>query len=296
MKTLNPTEVAVREIFGTITEAIVPRPIAFVSTLDENGNANLAPFSFFNGFGANPATLIFSPARRGRDNTTKHTYDNIKLMPECVINMVNYSIVHQMNIAGADFPKGVDEFVKSGLTKLPSEAVKPFRVKESPVQMECIVKQVIETGIGGGSGNLVICEVVRIHISDDILTNGKIDIEKLQPVGRMGGDNYVKAFGNSLFSIHKFEGETCLGFDNLPQHIRNSKFLSGNDLGKLAALQTLPTQAEIDGMNQHIVLREFKRQFGGTADIYNQQVQLFAKELLIENRTRDAFAALMNLY
>ncbi|HNY03575.1 MAG TPA: flavin reductase family protein [Bacteroidales bacterium] len=200
----DPGDVSVPRFHHLMLGAIAPRPIAFASTVDADGNPNLAPFSFFNAFGANPPILIFSPARRGSDNTTKHTYENIKIVPEVVINAVSFGMVQKMNQASADFPKGVNEFEMAGLTMLPSERVKPFRVKESPAHFECKVLQVIETGQGPAAGNLVICEVVRLHISSDILDEkGRIDPDKIDLVGRLGGDHYVRASGAALFDLPK---------------------------------------------------------------------------------------------
>ncbi len=200
----DPSETPVQLFHGTMLGAVAPRPIAFASTIDKAGNPNLSPFSFFNAFGANPPILIFSPARRGLDNTTKHSYENVKEVPEVVINVVNYAMVKQVNNASADFDKGVNEFEMVGFTMEPSQLVKPFRVKESPVQFECKVLQVIETGISGGAGNLVICEILRMHVNPAVLdSNGRIDPNKIDLVGRMGGDFYVRASGGSLFELAK---------------------------------------------------------------------------------------------
>jgi flavin reductase (DIM6/NTAB) family NADH-FMN oxidoreductase RutF len=184
--------------------AIAPRPIAFASPIDCEGQPNLSPFSFFNAFGANPPILIFSPSRRGLDNTTKHTFENIREVPEVVINAVSYAMVQQVSDASADFPKGVNEFDMVGFTMLPSDLVKPFRVKESPVQMECKVLQVIETGTGPAAGNLIICEILRIHVNPDVLDDkGRIDPNKTDLVGRLGGEYYVRASGPALFELAK---------------------------------------------------------------------------------------------
>jgi flavin reductase (DIM6/NTAB) family NADH-FMN oxidoreductase RutF len=200
----DPGETPVPQFHRLMLGAVAPRPIALASTIDKNGKPNLSPFSFFNVFGANPPILIFSPARRGKDNTTKHTYENVKEVPEVVINMVNYSMVQQVSDASADFPKGVNEFEMVGLTMEPSHLVKPFRVKESPAQFECKVLQVIETGLGNAAGNLVICEILRIHVSPAVLDDkGMIDPHKIDLVGRLGGEYYVRASGNALFELKK---------------------------------------------------------------------------------------------
>lgn len=201
---LDPQETPLARFHGTMLGAVAPRPIALASTLNKEGIPNLSPFSFFNAFGANPAILIFSPARRGRDNTTKHSYENVKEVPEVVINVVNHNMVQQMSDASADFDKGVNEFEMVGFTMEPSDLVTPFRVKESPVQFECKVLQVVETGAGGGAGNLVICEILRMHVKKEVLdSHGRIDPNKIDLVGRMGGDTYVRASGESLFELAK---------------------------------------------------------------------------------------------
>jgi len=225
--------------------SVSPRPIAFASTIDAEGNPNLAPFSFFNAVGSNPPTVIFSPARSGRDNTTKNTLDNVEATREVVINIVNYPIVEQMSIASGPFPKGVNEFVKSGLTPVPSEIVKPFRVKESIVQMECVVKDIYYTGNQGAAGNIVICEIVLMHIDDRILdAQGRMDPYKMDLVARMGGDYYCRVIPESIFVLPQPKSEHGIGVDALPAYARNSHKLSGNDLGKLGAVYQLP-DAEI---------------------------------------------------
>jgi len=200
----NPKDTPLAKFHGTMLGAIAPRPIALASTLDKDGHPNLSPFSFFNAFGANPPILIFSPSRRGRDNTTKHSYENVKEVPEVVINVVTYSMVRQVSDASAEFARGVNEFEMVGFTMEPSDLVRPFRVKESPVQFECKVLQVIETGTEGGAGNLVICEILRMHVSSDILDNkGRVDPQKIDLVGRLGGEFYVRASGDAIFELAK---------------------------------------------------------------------------------------------
>ncbi len=202
----DPKETSIPKFHHLMLGAIAPRPIALASTIDKEGRPNLSPFSFYNAFGANPPILVFSPSRRGKDNTTKDTYDNIKEVPEVVINAVTYGMAQQVSDSSADFPKGVNEFEMVGFTMEPSDLVKPFRVRESPVQFECKVLQVIETGTGNAAGNLVICEILRIHISADVLDEqGRIDPDKIDLVGRLGGDNYVRASGSGLFRIAKPE-------------------------------------------------------------------------------------------
>ena len=225
-----------------LQNAIAPRPIAFVSTIDESGNINLSPFSFFNMFSANPPIVIFSPAKRVRDNTSKHTLENVLTIKECVINMVNYDMVQQMSLASTDYPKGVNEFTKAGFTALPSDLVKPPRVKESPVQMECKVREVIALGEGPGAGNLVIAEILKIHIAENILdADGKIDPIKMEQVARLGGDWYSKITPDSLFKVAKPLTTMGVGVDAIPEIFRNAFFLTGNQLGKLGNVEQVPT-------------------------------------------------------
>lgn len=230
-----------------LQSAIAPRPIAFVSTIDENGAINLSPFSFFNMFSANPPIAIFSPAKRVRDNSSKHTLENVLQVKECVINMVSYEMVQQMSLASTDYPKGVDEFVKAGFTALASDLVKPPRVKESPVQMECIVKEVIALGDAPGAGNLVIAEIIKIHIAENILdAEGKIDPIKINQVARLGGDWYARITEDSLFKVAKPLTTMGIGVDQIPYEFRNSNILSGNHLGKLGNVEQVPTISDAE--------------------------------------------------
>lgn len=236
-----PGEIKTGQLHSYLLGAVSPRPICFASTLDENGVPNLSPFSFFNVFGSKPPILIFSPARRVRDNTTKHTLENARATGEVVINVVNYNIVQQMNLASCEYPESVDEFVKSGLTPIASDMVKPFRVKESPAQLECRVKEIIETGHEGGAGNLIICEVLCMHVDDNVLdANGNIDPHKIDLVARMGGNYYCRASGNAVFEVTKPNLDLGVGVDGLPDAIRKSHVLSGNDLGILGNCTTVP--------------------------------------------------------
>ena len=247
MKHLDPKELSIPELHGYLVGAIGPRPVAFASTIDAEGRPNLSPFSFFNVFGANPPLLIFSPARRGRDNTTKHSYHNVKAVPEVVINVVTYAMVQQTSLASTEYAEGVNEFVKAGLTPIPSDVVRPFRVKESPVQFECRVQQVIETGMGGGAGNLVLCEVVRIHVDEDLLDErGKIDQRRIDLVGRMGGNFYCRAHGDALFELAQPSTQIGVGVDALPPEARNSRILTGNDLGQLGTLLQVPDETLVN--------------------------------------------------
>jgi flavin reductase (DIM6/NTAB) family NADH-FMN oxidoreductase RutF len=246
MKTFTPSEMETPKLHGLLLSAVAPRPIAFVSTMDENGNPNLAPFSFFNVFSANPPIAIFSPARRVRGNTTKHTLDNVETTKECVINVVSHDILHQMNLASCEYEDGVNEFEKAGLTAIESEVVKPFRVKESPVQFECKVREVIHLGVDGGAGNLVVSEVVKMHFHDDVFDeNENPDPQKLDLMARMGQNWYCRAFGDAVFEIPKPGRVVGLGVDALPESIRNSSILTGNDLGKLGMHPELPSDLEV---------------------------------------------------
>lgn len=250
-KSINPKDLPVPELHHHLLSAIAPRPIAFASTVDSAGNVNLSPFSFFNVFGANPPIVIFSPARNGRTNTNKHTFENVKETNECVINIVNYPMVEQMSLSSTAYDKGVNEFEKAGFTELDSELVKAPRVKEAPVQMECKVMQIIETGDGGGAGNLVICEVVKLHINESYLDeNGKIDSVKMDLVARMGGSWYCHATPEAMFEIPKPLQTKGIGVDALPEAIRNSTVLSGNNLGRLGNMETVPTPENIASVKE----------------------------------------------
>lgn len=247
MLTINPKEISIPKMQGYLQGAVTPRPIAFASTIDKQGNVNLSPFSFFNCFGSNPPLLVFSPARKGRDNTTKHTFDNVNEVAEVVIHIVKYDMVQQMSLSSTEFDKGVNEFKKVGFTEAPSVMVKPPRVAEAPVAMECKVLQIIPTGKEGGAGNLVICEVIYMHIDENILDDeGRIDPFKLDAVARLGGDWYCRVQGDSIFKVPKPLDKIGVGVDQLPDHIRLSKILTGNDLGLLANVERIP---EIISMN-----------------------------------------------
>jgi flavin reductase (DIM6/NTAB) family NADH-FMN oxidoreductase RutF len=293
MKTILPSEVSVGQLHQVLLGAVAPRPIAFASTIDAAGHPNLAPFSFFNVFSANPPILIFSPARRGRDNTTKHTFENVKEVKECVIHIVNFDMVQQMSLSSVEFPKGVSEFVKAGFTPLPSEHVKPFRVKEAPIQIECKVNEVIELGQQGGAGNLVICEVLCIHLDEKILdTNGRIDPRLLDPVARLGGDWYTRASAG-LFEVPKPNEKPAIGFDQLPADILQSPVLSGNDLGQLGNVEKLPDETSV---NEYKLteLAELFMDYEGKAAELELALHQRAKELLAERKTQEAWMTLLS--
>lgn len=245
MLSIDPKEVPTAKVQGYLQGAVGPRPIAFASTLDRNNVPNLSPFSFFNVFSSNPPILVFSPARRVRNNTTKHTLINVELNREVVINVVNYDIVQQASLSSTEYADGVNEFEKSGLTMQPSDIVKPFRVKESPVQFECKVKDIIALGDEGGAGNLVICEVVKIHVDENILDeNGAVDQNKIDLVSRMGGNWYSRA-NMGLFEVEKPLTTLGIGVDSIPEFVKTCGVFNGNDLGKLGNVETLPTDEEI---------------------------------------------------
>lgn len=286
-----PGEIKTGQLHAYLLGAVAPRPICFASTVDAEGQANLSPFSFFNVFGSNPPTLIFSPSRRVRDNTVKHTLENIYATGEVVINVVTYAMVQQASLSSCEYPKGVSEFEKSGFTPLASERVKPFRVKESPVQIECIVKQVIETGKEGGAGNLVICEPVLLHINDDILdVNGKIDPQQIDLVARMGGDYYCRASGNAVFEVAKPNLQLGIGVDALPWSIRNSSVLTGNNLGQLGNVHELPV---IDAAFHDDHLKNIMQYYSVNPEEMERELHTYARQLLAENRVDDAWQVLL---
>lgn len=246
MISIEPHELSTGKLHGYLLGAVSPRPICFASTVDSEGNVNLSPFSFFNVFSAKPPILVFSPARRGRDNTTKHTYENVLEVPEVVINIVSFEMVQQVSLSSTEYAKGVNEFKKAGFTELASEMVKPPRVAEAPVQLECKVNDVIKLGTEGGAGNLVICEVVKLHIKEEILgEDGNIDPFKIDTVSRLGGNWYSRAKAG-LFEVPKPLTTLGIGVDNLPKEIRLSKVLTGNDLGMLGNVENFPNPEEIN--------------------------------------------------
>lgn len=293
MLSINPKELPIPQLHGYLLGAVGPRPIAFASTIDENGNANLAPFSFFNVFSANPPIMVFSPARSGRTNQTKDTFNNVKKIKEVVINIVDYKMVHQMSLASSPYDKNVDEFTKAGFTKLESDTIKPYRVAESPVQFECVVNDVIELGQEGGAGNLVICEVKKIHIDEAVLDeNGKIDQHKIDLVSRMGGNWYCRADENSMFEIQKPITTCGIGMDNIPTDILNSTILTGNDLGQLGGIEELPNETDV---NEYKLI-ELSDLFVSLEDNQKElEVELHkrAKELLKNNKLQEAWMTLL---
>lgn len=245
MISFDPQEITTKKLHGLLLSSVAPRPIAFASTIDKNGNPNLSPFSFFNVFSANPPILIFSPARRVKDNTIKHTLENVEATKEVVINVVNFDLVQQMSLSSTEYPEGINEFDKAGLEMLPSDIVRPFRVAESPVQFECRVNEVVKLGTEGGAGNLVLCEVLKLHVSRDVLNEDEsINQEALDLVARAGGSYYSRA-NKGFFEIPKPLTKLGIGVDKLPEQVKNSMILTGNDLGMLGNVEALPKKEEI---------------------------------------------------
>ena len=284
MLSINPKEISTGKLHGYLLGAIAPRPIAFASTIDADGNPNLSPFSFFNVFGSNPPILIFSPARRVRDNTTKHTLENALTTKEVVINVVNYAIVQQMSLSSTEYPEGVNEFEKAGFTMLASDIIKPFRVAESPVQFECKVNDVIFTGDKGGAGNLVVCEVVKIHITDDVLDeNGAIDQHKIDLVARAGGSYYSRA-RDGFFEIPKPISTLGIGVDTIPSEIRNSSILTGNNLGMLGNVSQLPPKEAVNN---------FGKEHPEFVGLETTKKHTFAQDYLNKNDVESAWKVLL---
>lgn len=294
MQSIDPKELPIPRLHQLLLGAIGPRPIAFASTIDAKGQHNLAPFSFFNVFSANPPILVFSPARSGRTGQSKDTYNNVKVVPEVVINVVNYNMVHQMSLASSPYAPEVDEFVKAGFTALPSEKIKPLRVAQAPVQFECKVNEIIELGQEGGAGNLIICEVVQIHLDPSILNEqGLIDQHKVDLVARMGGDWYCRADQNSMFEIKKPITTCGIGYDALPADIKNSTVLSANDLGQLAGIEALPNETDVNEYKL-IELAPLFLELEDDAPALECALHQRAKELLLQNELEAAWLTLLS--
>lgn len=293
MLSIDPKNIDQPTLHQYLLGAIAPRPIAFASTIDSEGRSNLAPFSFFNIFSSNPPIAIFSPARRGRDNTTKHTFENVKQVRECVINIVNYELAQQTSLASTEYAEGISEFVKAGLTPIASEKVKPFRVKESPVQLECIVKDIIELGNGGGAGNLIVCEIVMVHVNENILdADKKIAPEKIDLVARMGGSWYTRA-SKGLFQIKQPTKEIGIGFDNLPIDILQSTVLTGSELAQLAGVEQLPNETDVNEYKL-LDLSDVFMELEGKPKELEQQLHERAKKLIAEKKINEAWMTLLS--
>jgi flavin reductase (DIM6/NTAB) family NADH-FMN oxidoreductase RutF len=297
MLSLDVKDLSVLEIQNWLGYAVAPRPICFASTIDKAGNVNLSPFSFFNIFSSNPPVCVFSPSRRVRDNTTKHTLENILEVPEVVINMVNYAMVQQTSLASTEYAKEINEFEKAGFTPIKSELVKPPRVKESPVQLECIVNQVIPLGTGNGAGNLVLAEVKMIHIDEAILgTDGKIDQHKIDLVARLGGNWYSRITTDSLFEVAKPLTSLGIGFDALPKEIKYSKILTGNHLGQLGNVMHLPADDEVELFAAKSEIKEILDATIGDNQTRATQLHLKAKEFLDCGMVEEAWKVLLINY
>jgi len=294
MLTLKTSDLSPADLQNYLQYAIAPRPICFASTVDKEGNVNLSPFSFFNLFSTCPPVCVFSPSRRVRDATTKHTLENIHEVPECVINIVTYDMVQQTSLASVEYPKGVNEFVKAGFTPVPSEIVKPPRVAESPVQFECIVREVISLGEGHGAGNLILAEIKLMHISETILDpENKIDQQKLDLVARLGGDWYARVNHENLFKVAKPNRHIGIGVDAIPFAIRNSSVLTGNNLGQLGNATAMPTDEEIEAYCQSPEIKEILDATIGDNCTREMQLHLKAKQLLDEGRVEEAWKVLL---
>lgn len=293
MRIIDPKTTPTEELHQYLVGTVAPRPIAFASTVDEEGRPNLAPYSFFNCFSSNPPILVFSSNRRVANNTTKNTLHNIEKTGEVVINAVSFSIVRQMAVASIDYPQGVSEFVKAGLTPLPSDLVRPFRVKESPAHMECRVKEVIPLGSQGGAGHLIICEILRMHISEEVLDEkGRINPHKMDLMGRLGRAFYVRASGEAIHKIFQPFRPLGIGFDSLPDSIRDSTVLTGNNLGMLAGLPAAPEKAEVLAMKGDEQVRQALQSGSPLEELH----RLAQKELAKENRELAAKIAWLGEY
>ncbi|MBS1764899.1 MAG: flavin reductase family protein [Bacteroidetes bacterium] len=291
---IDPTQIKTSVFHSYMLSAVAPRPIAFASTIDEEGNPNLSPFSFYNAFGSKPPILIFSPARRVRDNTTKHSLENVLKTKEVVIGAVSHKIVQQTSLSSCEYPAGVNEFIKAGFTPVKAQRVKPFLIKESPVNFECKVRHVIETGDQGGAANLIICEILLMHIDDAVLDeNQKIDPHKIDLVARMGFDYYCRASGSAVFTVPKPNHKLGIGFDGLPEHIRKSDVLTGNDLAQLANEEQIPYAEEIKAFNNSENLSKFNQALSSDQKNAMLARHLAARELLHAGKIKEAWMILL---
>lgn len=294
MKTLYLTDIKPAERQNWLQHAIAPRPVAFASTVDANGIVNLSPFSFFNLFSANPPVIIFSPARRLRNNTLKHTLENIMEVPEVVLNICDYGMIQQMSLSSCEYPKGVDEFVKAGFTKTPATIVKPPMVKEAKVHLECRVQEIKSLGAEGGAGQLIIAEVICMHINESILNNEgtMIDQRKLHHIARLGGDWYCVVNESNLFQVPKPNVQLAIGVDALPESIKNSDILTGNNLGQLANVHEMPY---IDATYEDDVLKNIFQYDVVNPEEMEKQIHLHAKNLLSLNKVQEAWQVLLSI-
>ncbi|MBF9252532.1 flavin reductase family protein [Pontibacter sp. 172403-2] len=294
IKTIDPTKEKASDVYALMAGAVVPRPIAFASTVSLESHVNLSPFSFFNMFSSMPPILVFSPLRRMRDNTPKHTLENILAIREVVINIANYSIVEQMSLASTEYAPDIDEFTKSGLTPVASTLVRPPRVQEASVAFECKVNEVVPLGAAGGAGNLVICEVLLIHLDETILDeSGRIDPYKLDAVARMGGDYYLRASSDAIFELPKPTRSKGMGIDHLPAFIRGSNLLTGNNLARLGNTQTIPSEEEVTAFRQHPLVAYTLNKYKNEPAILRRELEALSKKLLEDDQVPEAWKVLL---
>ncbi|MEO6638918.1 MAG: flavin reductase family protein [Ginsengibacter sp.] len=292
-KTILLNDIKPAEVSNYLYYAIAPRPICFASTIDAAGSANLSPFSFFNLFSVNPPIIVFSPLSRVRDNTTKHTLQNLREIPEVVVNIVSYEMVQQVSLSSCEYPKGTDEFVKAGFSKEASQLVKPPRVKESPVQMECKVLEIKTLGENGGAGNLVIAQIIMLHIDENILDEGgKIDQRKLDLVARLGGNWYARVNADNIFEVKKPNTALGIGIDALPASIRNSKILTGNNLGQLANVTEVPA---VSPSYEDDILKNIFQYYSIEPEEMEKELHVYAARLLNEGKVEEAWQVLLSL-
>ncbi|MEO1049809.1 MAG: flavin reductase family protein [Bacteroidota bacterium] len=296
MKKISPQDLSTGEFYGYLISAVAPRPVAFASTVDKQGNVNLSPYSFFNCFSANPPVLVFSPTSRARDNTNKHTLENVLEVDEVVINIANYPMVEQMSLSSAEYAKDVNEFVKAGFTQETSELVKPPRVKESPVAFECKVTQVVKLGNEGGAGNLVVCEVLMMHVNEEILDEkGKIDPFKMDYISRMGGNLYCRVIPESIISVPRPNRDLGMGVDQIPEHIRNSEVLTGNNLGRLGNVHQLPSTAEVEAFKSDPAIQDLFKRFQNDRDSLEYHLHQLAQQYLRDDEVEKAWKVLLQI-
>ncbi|HVZ97303.1 MAG TPA: flavin reductase family protein [Chitinophagaceae bacterium] len=280
----------VSAVQSILNHVVAPRPICFASTVDAQGCVNLSPFSYFNMFSFNPPVVIFSPLLRVRNNTAKHTLENLKEVGEVCVNIVSYDMVQQVSLASSEFPKGVDEFVKAGFTKASSQLIQPPRVQESPVQMECRVIEIKSLGIGGGAGNLVIAKVLMVHIHETLFTDEKLDQTKFDFAARMGGHWYARVSKENMFQVERPDQKTGMGIDNLPESIRSSKILTGNDLGRLANVHEMPA---IDISFEDARLKNIFQYYSIDPEEMEKELHTYAAELLRDGKVNEAWQVLL---
>ena len=294
---VTPADLKPSEWHPFMVGAVAPRPVAFASTIDAGGRVNLSPYSFFNAFSSNPPILIFSPANRVRDNSQKHTLENVRQVPEVVINICDFAMVEQMSLASVEYARGVNEFTKAGLTELASECVRPPRVAEAPAAFECVVEQVIELGQNNGAGNLVVCRVVRAHFREDIVLPSGFGIDpfRLDAVARLGGDWYARITPESLFEVPKPNRKMGIGIDEIPEHIRHSEHLSGNHLGRLGNIEreALPTAPEVEACKAEPLVAYVLHQHRDDAPERHKQLTLLGRQLLDEGKLLEAWKILL---